>query len=689
MESVRILLLILLYPALLFLVSCNSQKKVFKKADMAYEIGEYHKAIEYYKKGIELTKENKKLVAESYFKIAECYKSIDDSKNAERYYKRSIKKKNKNPEAALFLGQQYIKNGKIEEATEAFNHFLKLQPNDSRGKTGLESCSLAVAWNDTTTRYKIENIRDLNSKYDDFAPAYADGQFNLVYYTSTRPDIDPDKEKKGDIKIKKDQINQITGVQYTGILESRLDRQGEWSDPIYIEDTIMNSAFDDGVGHFSADFNTYYYTSCPIEDFKHLGCQIYAAQKKGTEWRGGKVQAIVGDSISVGHPSVSADGLVMYFASHMQGGFGGSDIWKVTRSSADGQWGRPVNAGSQINSSGDEAYPFIRQDGNLYFSSDYWLGMGGMDIFKAVPTELGDWEVSNMMAPVNSIQDDYGIVFQGGKEIGLFSSSRKGGRGKADIYSFELPELKFFVEGVLLDKSDKKPLEGVKVTLYASDGSTMETTSNLDGSFKFKLAQYKDYIILASKKSYLRNKTRVSTNNVIQDKTFNVEIELVTIDKPVDVPNIFYDPGSAELNESSKEALEELAKLLEDNPNIIMEIGAHTDMVGDSTYNMNLSNRRAKSVIDYLNSKGYDLDRLVSKGYGENVPAVLDEATAKLDSSFVAGQTLNPQYIESLQPEAQDKANQINRRTQLRILSTDYIPKPEFFLRMRKQDAFN
>lgn len=680
-------LLFSIFSAILLMVvlnSCNSQKKLLRKAGQAYQSGEYYNAIDYYKRAVEHVKEDKKKVAEVYFQIGQCYRFIYESKKAETYYKRAVKKKLKDPDAILYLAQQYLKNGKLDKAQEAFEVYLKKNPGEVWGKNGLVSCSLATVWTDTTTRYIVENLKGLNSKYDDYAPAYADAQYNLVYYTSSRPPMDDKGEDE--VKITKSLVNPVNGVPYTGIIESRIDRQGKWSDPLYIEDTLMNSPFDDGAGHFSSDFSTYYYTSCPFEQGELLGCQIYSATRKGSEWRSGKKLNIMPDSISIGHPSVSDDGLVMYFASRMPGGFGGSDIWRVARTSPDGEWGKPVNAGSQINSPGDELYPYVRADGNLYFSSDYWQGIGGLDIFKAVPTELGDWEVSNMKTPINSIHDDFGIVFQGKKEIGMFSSSRKGGRGEADIYRFEMPELKFFVEGEVIDKSNKKTMEGVKVKLYASDGTSMETTSNLDGSFKFKLGQYTDYIILASKDTYLRSKSKVSTNNVVQDKTFEVTIELVTMEKPVEIPNIFYASGSAELNESSKEALEELAQILEDNPNIVMEIGAHTDMVGDSVYNMNLSQRRAKSVIDYLNSKGYDLDRLVSKGYGESIPVEVNELIAQMDSSFVIGQKLSPNFIEGLSPESQEVANQVNRRTELRILSADYIPKPEFFLRMRQKN---
>ncbi|MBK8806360.1 MAG: OmpA family protein [Bacteroidales bacterium] len=368
----------------------------------------------------------------------------------------------------------------------------------------------------------------------------------------------------------------------------------------------------------------------------------------------------------------------------MRGGFGGFDIWKCERESESALWGEPENMGSSINSTGDELYPYIRKDGNLYFSSDFWEGMGGLDIFKAQKDEFGIWQRMNMMYPVNSSQDDFGIVFQGKREIGMFSSTRDGGKGGDDIYSFILPELELNVAGKVIDKSTAKPIEEASVTLIGSDGSIKETKTKSDGSFKFNLSQYIDYLVVGTGEGYLKKKKRFSTNNIIDDTTFVSNIELITISKAVEIPNIFYDFGKWTLNESSKTALEELAQLLEDNPNITIEMGAHTDMVGDSAANMKLSIKRAESVVSYLKEKGYDSDRLVARGYGENRPVAVDEKLALTDTIFVEGQVLDQNFILAFEKDKQDKINQINRRTELRILNTNYIPKPEYFLKYKK-----
>lgn len=479
----------------------------------------------------------------------------------------------------------------------------------------------------------------------------------------------------------------VSGMNFTDIMECRRDRQGEWSDPSAIEDTIINSEFDDGAVAFTKDRNTLLYTFCKKEKGKQLGCQIYQTQKRGSEWATPKQLPLVDDSVSIGHPSISIDGLQLYFSARMQGGMGGADIWMCERKSATGDWGRPKNLGAAINTPGDELFPFIRDDGNLYFSSDYWPGMGGLDIFRAIKSENdGTWNVNNMGFPINSSQDDFGIIFQGKKEIGHFSSTRKSGKGGDDIYSFELPELKFIVEGKVTDKSTGKPIDEAPIQLIGSDGSYVEAKTKKDGTYKLKLNQYTDYIVLGAADGFLKKKHRITTNNLAEDKTFTIDYQLITMSKPVEIPNIFYDFGKWTLNDASKEALLELAALLEDNPNITIELGAHTDMVGDSLSNMVLSQKRAKSVIEYLNEKGYDPDRLVAKGYGENVPVVVDESLASEYAELNVNDTLNSVFIERFEDkDTQAKLNQINRRTELRILSSNYIPKPEYFARFKNK----
>ena len=660
---------------LIFLcTACASHKKMVKKAELAYANGEYLKAVELYEQLAE--GEESKYIKTSYqYIIAECYRHLNDSKKAEIAYKKIAKQKSsKEKTATYWYGYYLLKSEKFDEAEKMFKAYKKSNPRDHRGANGILSCSLAVAYKEKPTRYLVENIKVLNSKFNDFCPMYSDNSYDAIYFTSSRIE-----------EGVKPQINQVSGMNFTDIYEARYDRKGKWKEPEKILDSTVNCEFDDGNVSISSDGFTMYFTRCLQEPGKQLGCQIYTNTYRNGSWHSTQLVEIVPDSISIGQPAISPDGLTLYFSSRMKGGHGGADIWKVERASENGVWGRPINLGTSINTEGDEMFPYVRQDGTLYFASDGLPGMGGLDIFRAVKGDDGKWKVTNMMYPINSSQDDFGIVFQGNKEQGLLTSNRKGTRGLEDIYSFELPELKLAVEGSMIDISVNKPIVEGDVTLIGSDGSLQTAKTKQDGTYSFKLEQYTDYIIIGSYQGFLKQKVQISTANIGDDTTFKQNLDLITMSKPVEIPNIYYDPGKWTLNEASKSALEQLGKLLDDNPNITIELGAHTDMVGDANANLQLSKRRAQAVVDYLAQRGYDVDRLVAKGYGESVPVVVTEEIAKQDTAFVVGTSLSQEVIEKLPKETREKANQINRRTELRILSTDYIPKPEYFVRQKKK----
>lgn len=657
-------------------VACSSQKKLAKKAELAYANGEYLKAVELYEQLA--SDEQSRYIKSSYqIIIADCYRHLNDYRKAEIAYKKVVKQKSSREKAANYWYAYYLlRSEKYEEAEKLFKAYKKSTPRDPRGANGIASCSLAVAYKEHPTRYIVENVKALNTKYNDFSPMYSDNTYDVVYFTSSRIE-----------EGVKPQINQVSGMNYTDIYAARFDRKGKWKAPEKIADSTVNCDFDDGSVSITPDGFTMYFTRCLQEKGKNLGCQIYTNSYRNGSWQSTQVVEIVPDSISVGQPAISPDGLTLYFSSRMKGGQGGADIWKIERPSENGVWGRPVNMGPEINTPGDEMFPYVRLDGTLYFASDGLPGMGGLDIYRVDKTVEGKNKPVNLQFPINSSQDDYGIVFQGNKEIGLFTSNRKGTRGLDDIFSFELPELKLSVEGIVKDLSTNQPIVEGEVTLIGSDGSLQSMKTKQDGSYSFKLEQYTDYIVIGSYEGFLKQKIQVSTANISDDTTFVQNLDLITMSKPVEIPNIFYESGKWTLNESSKDALEQLGKLLDDNPNITIELGAHTDMIGDANGNMQLSKRRAQSVVDYLAKKGYDIDRLVAQGYGESKPVVVTEEIAKQDSLFIVGQELSQAFIEKLPRASQERANQINRRTELRILSTDYIPKPEYFINQKRKLA--
>lgn len=635
--------------------------KLTKKADITFTTNEYFKALNMYK---DLYKESENKDEKNYisFRIAECYRNMNQTQKAEGAYLKVITKSYNNPKIYYYYADMLRRNEKYAEAATQFEEYLKRVPDDKQAIIAKNSCALSAKWIESPTRYVIENRKELNSKEGDFAPAYANEDYTNIYFTSTRPGFHGEK------------INPVTGQIFSDIFETTLDKKGEWSKPEPLNDTI-NSTNDDGTPSITDNFNTMYFTRCKIVRGIKLGCQIYKARRDaGEDWLNYEIVQIANDSITVGHPSLSKDGLTMYFVSNMAGGFGGNDIYSMTRKSKSKPFANPVNLGMDINTLGDEMYPFIRENGILYFCSNGHPGMGGLDIFKATKNEDDEWIVENMRYPLNSSEDDFGIIYKGNQEEGLFCSSRKGGRGKDDVYSFILPAMEFVLQGVIKDENTDLPIKGARIRIVGSDGTDLDITTLDDGSFRYKLNQHTDYIYLAKKEGYLNGKGRITTAELADSKVFRDEIRLASITNPVEVENVLYDFGKWELRPEAKKELNGLVDILKANPNITIELGSHTDMVGDSISNIALSQKRAQSVVDYLVEKGITKDRLVAKGYGKSISKVINGKIAK-DGVFKEGDILNEEYINKLSTqELKDQANQINRRTEFKVLTTNYIP---------------
>jgi peptidoglycan-associated lipoprotein len=381
----------------------------------------------------------------------------------------------------------------------------------------------------------------------------------------------------------------------------------------------------------------------------------------------------------VAHPAITPDELTLYFVSDMAGGIGGKDIWKVTRSNEGDEWSKPENMGPEINTVDDEMFPFMHPDGTLYFSSNGRIGLGGLDIYMAKKNEDGTWKVENMKYPINSSADDFGIVFEKEMERGFFSSSRKG-RGNDDIYSFVLPPLKFNVIGEVRDDKTDMVLPEASIKSIGSDGITLEATSDQEGIFRFTLKPNTDYVFVATKTGYLNGKERETTKGLDKSQDINVVIYLSNIAETIELSNsnVFYDFARWDLRPEAMVSLDQLIETLNDNPSVTIELMSHTDSRGSDQDNIELSQKRAQSVVDYLILKGIDPVRLSAKGYGESQPKVVTKRMNEQYPFLRTGSTLTETYINSLpNTEQQEIAHQFNRRTEFRVLRTDYIPPKE------------
>ena len=651
---VLIIIVDLVFPSLL-----QAQKQKTERAYAAYEAGSYYDAIDHFKDVYSKTRD-RQLKAEMVFMVSECYRLINDPKNAELWYKRAVRSPFPKPEAQYWLADSYKKLGRYPEAIEEFRAYRQLVPGDPRTEQQIRACELAMEWQASPEAYNVEELKDVNSRDSDFSPAYARDDHGLLWFTSSRDDARGNRE------------HGATGQSFTDIFETRLDKKGKWSTPVPVD--FLNTEFEDGTPSFSSDYTEVFFTRCEAGKRESKGCVIMYSSREGVNWSDPEKIELLDDTLVAAHPALSPDGQTLYFVSDMPGGRGGKDLYRTTRTSPGSPWSRPENLGTDVNTRGNELFPFVHEDGTLYFASDGHIGMGGLDIFRAVPQGGDAWLVQNMMAPVNSPADDFGITFERGSEKGIFSSSRKG-RTADDLYTFEMPPLLFSITGLVRDEKTGQPVEGATVQLIASDGANMQTETGAAGDFRFTLRPEVDYIFLASRKGYLNGKEKETTRGQDKSRDFMATIQLTPIDRPIELPNIFYDFGKWDLRPESMVSLDRLVETLNDNPNVTIELMSHTDSRDTEEFNLDLSQKRAQSVVDYLIAKGIAADRLTARGYGETNPKVVDQEIIKNAPFLRSGATLNEQYINSLASEEQKEiAHQINRRTEFRVLRTDYEP---------------
>jgi peptidoglycan-associated lipoprotein len=457
-------------------------------------------------------------------------------------------------------------------------------------------------------------------------------------------------------------------MKKSDIYFSKKNENGEWQRPEPAGGEL-NTEMDEGIVSFSPDGQTMYLTRANRSETSNTTVEIYTSRRSEATWSAAQKYEITADTISaVGHPAVSPDGQYLYFSSDMPGGYGGKDIWRIDLKEKRGSL---ENMGPQINTAGDEMFPYVRSDSVLYFASDGHPGFGGLDIFKAWLNSTGDrWSVDNMGLPINSSGDDFGITFEKG-EKGYFSSNRGDRKGYDHIFSFELPDLKITISGMVMDK-DEEPVPNAIIRIVGNDGSNQKEVARDDGSFKFNLQRGVKYVMKAGATGYLNVKQEFESDSAEEDADYEVDFILAAINKPQVVENIFYDFDKATLRSESKAALDEMVAMLRDNPNVTIEMGSHTDRWGSEAYNMNLSNRRAKSVVDYLIAAGISEDRLKPQGYGKSVPKTVTKRINREYPQFPEGTVLNEEFISTLSEEDKAAADQINRRTEFKVMSIDY-----------------
>lgn len=656
MKKSNIIFSLIALVTVTLLLSCGGAKKgSMQAAREALAKKEFAVAGENYKAVYSKTK-NKDEKNEACFQTAECYYMANDMKNAEGWYKKTVKADPKNVEAQLKLAETIKAQGRFSEAIIEYNNYKKLAPDDTKIDNKIRGCELALKWKNEKTRYKVENVKAINSKWSDFAPMYY--KKDQLFFTS-------DREKGASNKAYGWTANFFTDVyKVVYKVDKKNPNNIKYEMPTLVDKDKVNSPFNDGTAAFDSKGGTMYFTQCNGKDGKGKFCRIWTATLSGQEWTDVKPLEFTTDSFNSGHPSLTKDNQIMYFSSDMPGGEGGKDIWYVTYSKRSKTWGDPVNLGPTVNTDKDEVYPFIHEDGTLYFSSNGHTGIGAMDIFFTTGSGT-DWSTPvNMKSPINSGGDDFSIVLSKDKESGYLASNRDGSKGQDDIWRFYMDPLVFTLSGVARDVKTKQILANTFVTLTTStDTGKIVIKTDAAGAYKVNLKPKTDVELFGSHEDYYDSKIAFQTTKGLEvstDLVQDLDLNPFDYENAIKVEGIYYDLDKANIRPDAAKILDSLVITLNRYPKVRIELGSHTDCRADSAYNENLSQRRADSAVAYIIRQGIDSARLVAKGYGE--------------SKLVNDCACEGNYVKK---QCTEEEHQMNRRTTVKLLGNDYRPKPK------------
>lgn len=657
MKQIRYYQIITAFCCLL-LISCGIDKNL-KKGEKFLSLGEYYDAADQFKQAYTKTppkeRENRGKLA---LKMARSYNKFNATPKAVNAYRNAIRYNQASLDDRLAYARLLLKNGEYKQAEKEFRILVDSMPDNILAQNGLKSAQMAPGWKKAGSRYQVKKMDVFTSRRADYSPMLLGDEYEQIYFTSTRNDAQGDE------------LSGITGTKAGDIFYSEKDDKGKWSRPEAIA-TGLNTDYDEGACSFTPDGKEMYLTQCVTDPASPRFAQIVTSSRSDAAW--GKVQKleITQDTLSTyAHPAISPDGEWLYFVSDMPGGMGGYDIWRV-RITPSGL-GSVENLGAPINTPGDEMFPTFRPNGDLYFSSNGHIGMGGLDIYIArIDEKTQQYKIEHPGYPLNSEADDFGMTFEGPHNRGFFSSNRKDGRGYDHIYSFNNPEIVTTMKGWVYEK-DGYELPAAQVMVVGNDGTYRKLPVKSDGSFTLPIHPEVDYLVMASCKGFLNHKEELRIDSAKESKEYVLQFPLASISAPVLIDNIFYDFDKATLTPASTQALDKLVALLKENSHVTIELSAHCDYKGNSEYNKRLSQRRAQSVVDYLIAHGIEKDRLTPVGYGKERPKTIRRKLTEKYPWLKEDDVLTQDFILKQTREHQEICNQLNRRTEFKVLRTTY-----------------
>lgn len=650
--------LIIICATVLITASCGADH-FMKKGEKYLALGEYYDAAAEFKTAYNKTSpKDKDKRGERALKLAGCYDRINSTQKAIAAYRNAIRYNKADVNTHLAFARILMKNGSYKEAAKEFQMVLDSLPDNELAKSGLLSAQTAQEEKNAGSRYIVKKMDVFNSRRADYSPMLFGDEYDQLYFTSTR------NEAEGD------ELSGITGTKAGDIFVSQKDDKGKWGKPEAIV-SGLNTEFDEGACCFTPDQSQMYLTQCTTDPNYPRYATIVTSNRSDAAWSKASPLEVTRDTLSsYAHPAISPDGQWLYFTSDMPGGKGGCDIWRV-RITTNGLGG-VENLGEPINTPGNEMFPTFRPNGDLYFSSDGHKGLGGLDIYIAkVDKNTKKFVLEHPGYPLNSQGDDFGMTFEGPHNRGYFSSNRGDGRGWDHIYSFEKPEIIQTVKGWVYEM-DGYELPDALVYMVGSDGTNLKLSVKGDGSFTQVINPNVDYMMLATCKGFLNHKEELRVKPVTESEEYVLQFPLASIRVPVLIDNIFYDFDKYSLRHESTKALDELIKLLNENPNVTIELSAHCDYKGSAEYNKTLSQKRAEAVVNYLIQHGIAKDRLSPVGYGKEKPKTIRKKLTEKYPWLKEGDVLTEEFIKKLDKDKQEICNQLNRRTEFIVLRTTY-----------------
>jgi len=585
-----------------------AQNSKTKKADQYYDRLQYTDAAEAYQKLL------KKGEGSTYVfeRLGNSYFFINDTKKAETYYKRVIKKKDVAPETVYNYAQSLKANGKFGEYNTYMKQFAEMKPDDSRAVAFMKNPDyLPEIVDENAQKYAATNLDALNSKYSDFGGMVVGNDF---YFTSAR---NTSRKKYG---WNEEPFLDIYKASMVGGVEKNESLLNGDVNTKYHESTVAITA--DGKRMYF-DRNDYYNGKYKKDEEGINQLNIYYAENVNGEWKDIKPVPFNDHQYSNSHPALSPDGSTLYFTSDRPGGKGKADIYKVSIAK-DGSFGNPVNLGSNINTEGKEGFPYVDANGTLYFSSDAHLGMGGLDVFAAEANGDTFGEVKNLGLGVNSSDDDFAYSYSPATEEGYVSSNRKGGKGSDDIYKIKkLQSCELLV--MVVDTETGQALANARLDLFDSKENKLKSqNTDANGKGTLAVACNQAHVVQAFMDGYESNAETIAAQRSGEK---NVRIALRPIDDIVDgdmvkLNPILFDFDKHNIKPQAAFELDKLVELMKKNPDMVIKVEGHTDNRGSEAYNMDLSERRARSTVQYVISKGIAKDRISGQGFGESRPAV-------------------------------------------------------------------